>query len=53
VQTLHSPLVFEGTPRRPIEPRLSLGAGNEAVYGTWLGHSTEELAALKAECVMS
>jgi len=44
----HSPLVFEGTQRRPLEPSLPLGAGNEAVFGEWLGHSQAELAALKA-----
>ena len=35
----HSPLVFEGTPRRPIEPSLPLGASNDEVFGEWLGHS--------------
>jgi formyl-CoA transferase len=49
----HSPLVFEGTPRLPIEPSLPLGAGNEAVYGEWLGHSKDELATLKARGVIS
>jgi len=53
VVLMHSPLVFEGTPRRVIEPSLPLGAGNEAVYGSWLGHSPRELAALKAEGVIS
>ena len=48
----HSPLVFEGTPRRPIEPSVPLGASNDAVYGEWLGHSQEELAAYKAEGVI-
>jgi CoA:oxalate CoA-transferase len=48
----HSPLVFEGTERRPIEPSLPLGASNEAVFGAWLGHSPEELAAFKAEGVI-
>lgn len=48
----HSPLVFEGTQRRPIEPSLPLGAGNDAVFGDWLGHSKEELAAYKAEGVI-
>jgi len=48
----HSPLVFEGTPRRPIEPSLPLGASNDAVFGEWLGHSKEELAAYKAEGVI-
>jgi CoA:oxalate CoA-transferase len=47
----HSPLVFEGTERRPIEPSLPLGASNEAVFGRWLGHSKEELAAFRADGV--
>lgn len=44
-----SPLVFEGAPRRPIEPSLPLGASNDAIFGEWLGHSAEELAACKSE----
>jgi CoA:oxalate CoA-transferase len=44
----HSPLVFEGTPRRPLEPSLPLGAGNQAIFGEWLGHSAAELATYKA-----
>jgi CoA:oxalate CoA-transferase len=48
----HSPLVFEGTPRRPIEPSLPLGASNDAVYGEWLGHTPEELAACKKDGVI-
>ncbi|MDB5742018.1 MAG: putative acyl-CoA transferase family 3 [Polaromonas sp.] len=49
----HSPLVFEGTERQPIQPSLPLGASNSAVFGDWLGHSPEELAAYKAEGVIS
>ena len=49
----NSPLVFEGTERRPIQPSLPLGASNSAVFGEWLGHSPEELAAYKAEGVIS
>jgi len=49
----HSPLVFEGTERRPIEPSLPLGSRNDEVFGKWLGHSPEELAAFKAEGVIS
>ena len=49
VVLMNSPLIFEGAARHPIEPSLPLGASNEAIYGEWLGHSTEELAALKAE----
>jgi formyl-CoA transferase len=48
----HSPLVFEGTERRPLEPSLPLGASNDDVFGEWLGHSESELAALKAEGVI-
>jgi len=48
----HSPLVFEGTERRPLAPSLPLGASNDAVFGEWLGHSEEELAAYKAEVVI-
>jgi len=39
----HSPLVFEGTERPPIEPSWPLGADNEAIFGTWLGHAQREL----------
>ena len=49
----HSPLVFEGTERRPIEPSRPLGASNRAVFGDWLGYSDEELAAYQAEGVIS
>ena len=49
----HSPLVFEGTPRREIEPSLPLGASNAEVFGEWLGHTPEELAAYKAEGAIS
>ncbi len=49
----HSPLVFEGAERKPILPSLPLGASNEAVFGEWLGHSAQELAAYKAEGVIS
>jgi formyl-CoA transferase len=48
----HSPLVFEGIERRPIEPSLPLGASNEAVFGDWLGHSPEELVELKKDGVI-
>jgi crotonobetainyl-CoA:carnitine CoA-transferase CaiB-like acyl-CoA transferase len=48
----HSPLVFEGTERRPIEPSLPLGASNDTVLGNWLGHSPQDLAAYKAEGVI-
>ncbi|HEY4374461.1 MAG TPA: CoA transferase [Burkholderiales bacterium] len=43
----HSPLIFEGTQRRPIEPSLPLGASNDEVFGDWLGHSAEDLRKLR------
>jgi formyl-CoA transferase len=48
----HSPLVFEGTARRPIEPSLPLGASNEAIFGKLLGHSEDELMAYNEEGVI-
>ena len=48
----HSPLVFEGTERRPIEPSVPLGSSNNDVFGDWLGHSREELATYKAQGVI-
>jgi CoA:oxalate CoA-transferase len=48
-----SPLVFEGTARRDLEPSQPLGASNEEVFGQWLGHSPEQLAALRAEGVIT
>lgn len=48
----HSALVFEGTPRRPIEPSRTLGACTEEVICNWLGHSKSELTALKADGVV-
>lgn len=42
-----SPLVFEGTERRELKPSLPLGASNDDVLGGWLGHSPEELEALR------
>lgn len=49
----HSPLVFEGTSRRSIEPSLPLGACNDQVFGGWLGHSEEQLAIYRSEGVIS
>jgi formyl-CoA transferase len=48
----HSPMVFEGTPRLPLQPSEKLGADNEAVFGGWLGRSEEELAALAEDGVI-
>ncbi len=49
----HSALVFEGSERRPIEPSLPLGASNDEIFGRWLGHSAEELAAFKTAGVIT
>ncbi len=48
----HSPLVFEGVERRPIEPSLPLGASNEQVFGQWLGHTAQELEEWRARGVI-
>ena len=48
----HSPLIFEGTERRPIEPSRKLGASNETVFGQWLGHTKEELDSYKKQGVI-
>jgi CoA:oxalate CoA-transferase len=49
----HSALVFEGSERLAIQPSLPLGACNGDVFGDWLGHTPDELAALKAQDVIS
>jgi CoA:oxalate CoA-transferase len=49
----HSPIVFEGTPRRPLEPSRALGDANDEVFGQWLGCSVDELDALRAEGVIT
>lgn len=49
----HSPLVFEESPRLPIEPSLPLGSKNDEVFGNWLGHSPQELQALRQAGVIS
>lgn len=48
----HTPLNIKGVPRIPLEPHLPLGARNDAIYGDWLGHSSEELDQLRAEGVI-
>ncbi|WP_020656118.1 CaiB/BaiF CoA transferase family protein [Massilia niastensis] len=49
----HSPLTFEGCARRAIAPSLPLGASNGEVFRDWLGHSQEELDAMRANGVIS
>ncbi|MCF8502568.1 MAG: CoA transferase, partial [Rhodospirillum sp.] len=48
----HSPIVYEGTERVPLEPSHALGADSEAVFSEWLGLAEEELAELKREEVI-
>jgi formyl-CoA transferase len=48
----HSPLQFEGTERVPLKPSSRLGGDNAAVFGEWLGHSAEELAAFARDGVI-
>ena len=49
----HSPLVFEGAERRKISPSVTLGASNADIFGTWLGHTPEELAAYRDNGVIT
>ena len=49
----HSPLVFEGAERRKISPSVTLGASNADIFGTWLGHTPEELAAYRDNDVIT
>ena len=48
----NSPLIFEGTPRRPIEPNVKLGASNETVFADWLGHSKEDVTNFSSKKVI-
>jgi formyl-CoA transferase len=42
----HSPMVFEGTLRRPIDPSRPLGSDNASVLESWLGSSHEDVEEL-------
>lgn len=48
----HSPLRYEGTPLRPLEASVALGADNRRVFGDWLGHDEKELQELAAACII-
>ena len=48
----HSPLIFEGCERLPIQPSRPLGSSNDEVFGQWLGHSADELAKFEADGVI-
>ncbi|MEZ5855023.1 MAG: CoA transferase [Hyphomicrobiaceae bacterium] len=48
----HSPLVFEGSARRPLSPSVGLGHDNAAVYGKWLGRSDDELGTLARDGII-
>jgi formyl-CoA transferase len=48
----HSPLRFESRDRVALEPSHGLGADNLAVYGDWLGRSSEELEIFTREGVV-
>jgi len=48
----HSPLVFEGTERLPLQPSDRLGASNKAVLGEWLGRSDAQLEELARDGVI-
>ena len=45
----HSPMVFEGSARRPLEPSRPLGADRDAVLREWLGLDRAELEKLVAD----
>ena len=47
-----SPLRFHGADTVETTPSPKLGQHNDAVYGSWLGLSAEEIAALRAEGVI-
>jgi formyl-CoA transferase len=48
----HSPLRFEGSDPVPLQPSARLGADADAVFGEWLGHSPEQMEALRAQGVI-
>jgi formyl-CoA transferase len=48
----NSPLRFFGTPLTAHEPSREIGAGNEAIFGEWLGLSAPALADLRAQGVI-
>lgn len=47
----HSSLVFEGTPRPPLEPSHRLGQDTVSLLSEWLGHSPEEIEEMRKDGV--
>jgi CoA:oxalate CoA-transferase len=45
----HSPLRLHGLPLAPMVPSPTIGQHNAEIYGSWLGLSAAEVAALKAD----
>ena len=44
-----SPLRLHGLPPAPMVPSPTIGQHNAEIYGSWLGLSAAEVAALKAD----
>lgn len=48
----NSPIRLHGAPQAPLVPAAELGANNDEVYGEWLGHSADDLAAMRLNGVI-
>ena len=47
-----TPLRLHGVPKRPTEPSPTVGQHNPEIYGTWLGLSAADIAALKQDGII-